>query len=225
MTSDSSGSVETHGTIANRERNAVMEVLISLLLGIGLSAAAGFRVFLPPLVLSVAGLYFGAPLPEQLSWLATDTAFLILLTATLLEIGAYYVPWLDNLLDALATPSSIAAGTAMTGLLLGGAGEMNPILQWSIALIAGGGTAATVQTATNALRLTSSVATGGLANPILATIENVMALITAVLAVLFPLPGGAGFSAGQMGPCLGNPPTADGHRAGLRLVLRKPGSR
>lgn len=161
-----------------------MDVLMSLLLGMGLSAACGFRVFLPPLVLSTAALYFGVPLPEQLSWMATDTAFLIFLTATLLEVGAYYVPWLDNALDTLATPGAVIAGTLITGSLIG---DLNPLLQWSLALIAGGGTAGAVQAATNSVRLASTATTAGLTNPVVSTVENALSAIVSTMAIIFPV--------------------------------------
>ncbi len=161
-----------------------MEVLMSLLLGIGLSAACGFRVFLPPLVLSTAALYFGVPLPDQLTWLATDTAFLAFLTATLLEIGAYYVPWLDNALDTVSTPGAVIAGTLITGSLIA---DLDPLLQWSLALIAGGGTAGAVQAATNSVRLASTATTAGIGNPIVATIENALSVFFSIMAIVFPV--------------------------------------
>lgn len=164
------------------------DLIAGLLLGIGLSAACGLRLFIPPLVLSGAGLYFGVPLPEQLQWLATDTAFFILLAATLVEIGAYYVPWLDNLLDNVAAPAAIIAGTLITSPFIGQLDpRMAPILQWTLALIAGGAAAGTVQSLTGATRLGSSVLTGGLANPVLATVENISSLVLSVLAILFPV--------------------------------------
>lgn len=163
-----------------------MELLASLLLGIGLSAACGMRLFIPPLVLSVAGLYFHLPLPEGITWLATFPAFYGLLTATLLEVGAYYVPWLDHLLDTLTTPVAVVAGTLITSSF---AGDLPPALKWGIALIAGGGAAGSVQMLTNTSRLASLATTAGLANPVVATIENGLALVFSVITVVFPLLG------------------------------------
>ena len=157
----------------------------SILLGVGLSAAAGFRVFVPMLMLSAASVYFGLPLPKAMHMLGTETAFMVLLAATLIEVGAYYVPWLDNFLDSIATPISIVAGTAMTGLFM--PTEVDPTVKWTIALIAGGGTAGLVQSTTNISRLTSSLATFGLANPIIATVEFVASVILSIFAVFLPV--------------------------------------
>lgn len=157
----------------------------SIILGICLSAACGFRVFLPLLVLSTATLYFDVPLPSQLDILQSETAFAVLLIATALEIGAYYVPWLDNALDNIATPVAIAAGTLLTNSFL--LEDMDPVVRWGVALIVGGGAAGAVQTTTNLTRLTSSIGTFGLANPVVATIENILALVMAVLTMTFPL--------------------------------------
>lgn len=157
----------------------------SIILGVCLSAACGFRVFLPPLVLSTAALYFGVPLPDQLAVLGHPTAFVVLLAATLFEIGAYYIPWLDNALDHIATPVAVIAGTLLTYSFL--IPDTDPVLRWGIALIVGGGAAGAVQATTNLSRLSSSALTFGLANPVIATIENVMALALSVLTVAFPV--------------------------------------
>ncbi len=160
------------------------ELMIGLLLGIGLSAAAGFRLFLPPLVLSAAGLYFHMPLPSQIQWMGTEAAFFIFLAATLFEIGAYYVPWLDNLLDHIATPAAVIAGTLITSPFIG---DLDPVWRWSLALLAGGTAAGAVQSLTHLTRLSSSLITGGLANPVIATVENILSLFLSISTLVFPV--------------------------------------
>lgn len=160
------------------------ELIAGLLVGVGLSAASGFRLFIPLLTLSIANLFFHLPLPPALYWLGSETAFFILVTATLFEIGAYYVPWLDNLLDTIATPLAMISGTLLTGAFVG---EMDPVWRWSLALLAGGTAAGTVQSITSGARLASSGLTAGLTNPILATAEGVLATIFSTLALLSPI--------------------------------------
>src|SRR5690606_2381562 len=119
-----------------REKGKAMNLLgatSSVILGICLSAGSGFRVFLPSLVLATAALYCGVPLPPQLEILNSETAFAVLLAATLAEIGAYYVPWLDNALDHIATPVAVIAGTLLTYSFL--IPDTDPVLRWGIALI------------------------------------------------------------------------------------------
>lgn len=164
----------------------VMETAIGLVIGIGLSAACGFRVFLPMLGFAIAAHVGWVNPTGHLAWIATWPALIALATATLIEIAAYYIPWLDNLLDTITTPLAIAAGIAVTASLTGG---MHPLLQWSLAVIAGGGVSGLVQGGTVALRAGSTATTGGLANPIISTLEWIAAALLTLCILLAPLLG------------------------------------
>jgi Domain of unknown function (DUF4126) len=166
-----------------------MELALSICLGIGLSAACGFRVFVPLLGMSAAALAGHVELAEGVAWMGTWPALACFLTATILEIGAYYVPWLDNLLDSIATPAAVVAGTIAMGSVVT---DMSPLMRWTLALIAGGGTAGLIQTATVALRGTSSATTGGLGNWVIATGELVAAIFATILSMLLPILAAAG---------------------------------
>jgi hypothetical protein len=96
------------------------------------------------------------------------------------------VPWVDNLLDALATPAAVAAGILLMASTLVDCG---PFLRWTLAVVAGGGTAALFQGLTTVARQVSSISTGGLGNPVLATVEGGSSALLAVLAVTLPLLG------------------------------------
>ncbi len=161
-----------------------METALSIFVGIGLSAACGFRVFVPFLLMSIAALSGHLSLAPGFEWIGTLYALLAFGTATVVEVLAYYVPWLDNLLDALATPLAIVAGTVATASIVG---DLSPFLKWSLALVAGGGTASLIQLATVALRGTSTATTGGLGNPVVATGELLGSVITTILAIVLPV--------------------------------------
>jgi hypothetical protein len=161
-----------------------METLLSICLGIGLSAACGFRVFVPLLVVGIASRAGHLQLAAGFDWMASDAALIAFGVATALEIAAYYVPWVDNLLDSIATPAAIVAGTIVTASVVTG---MSPMLKWSLAVIAGGGAAGIIQGATVVARGASSVTTGGLANPIFATIELGGSVFVSILAIVLPL--------------------------------------
>src|SRR5687768_9193598 len=163
---------------------STLDIVISLCLGLGLSAACGFRVFVPLLGLSVAAMADYLEPAAGWEWVGSWPALICLATATILEIGAYYVPWIDNALDSIATPAAVVAGTIAT---LAVVTDLPPLVKWSLALIAGGGIAGLIQAATVALRGTSSVATGGTANFAVATGELVLALVTTLLAILLPI--------------------------------------
>lgn len=152
--------------------------------GVGISAACGFRVFLPLFALSLAGYTGQVELAESIQFLATPGAMIALGTATALEIGAYYIPFLDNLLDSIATPAALVAGTFATGAYVE---EMTPVLQWAVALIAGGGSATAVQLTTTATRGGSTVSTGGFGNFIVSTGEAIGAIGMFLLAVFLPI--------------------------------------
>lgn len=164
-----------------------MHEIMALLIGIGLAAAAGLRVFLPLFGLSLAALLGGFNLSPEMQWLARPEAAVALGAATLFEIGAYYFPLVDHLLDAVAAPCAVLAGTLATAALLTGFDE--PGLKWALALIAGGGMAGLVQAGSMLARVTSTATTGGLGNPVVATGEWMGSLLLTVLAMLAPLLG------------------------------------
>jgi len=161
-----------------------MESFLSLLVGIGLSAACGFRVFVPLLVVSIASHTGHLHLSAGFEWMGSTAALIAFATATALEIAGYYVPWVDNLLDAIASPAAVIAGTLITASLVA---DMSPFLKWTLAVIAGGAVAGLVQGTTVLTRGASSAGTGGLANPILATAELGGSLITSFLSLVVPV--------------------------------------
>ena len=161
-----------------------MDIALALILGIGLSAAAGFRVFVPLLGMSIAAQAGHLELAAGFGWLSSPTVTIALGAATALEVGAYFIPWVDNALDTVATPAAVVAGTIMTASLLG---DMSPLLRWGLAVIAGGGVAGTVQGATVVARGTSAVTTAGLGNPLVALVELAASGVTTVLALAAPL--------------------------------------
>lgn len=163
-----------------------METFWSLAVGLGLAAACGFRVFLPLAGLGLAAAAGKVPLSDGFAWVATTPALIALGTATLVEIAGYYLPWVDHLLDMLATPVAVAAGILATGAVVT---DLPPVLKWALAVIGGGGFAGLLQGTTVAFRLKSAAATGGLANPIIATVELLGAVVTVCLAIFAPLVG------------------------------------
>ena len=161
-----------------------MEIIIGILLGISLSAACGFRVFVPFLVMSIASLSGNLTLAPGFEWIGSYPALVCFAVATGLEIAAYYVPWLDNILDTIATPAAIIAGIVVTASCVSG---MGPFLRWSVAVIAGGGAAGLVQGATVIIRAGSTATTGGLGNPAVSSAEAGGSVALASLAIAFPL--------------------------------------
>jgi hypothetical protein len=161
-----------------------METAIAVCIGIGLAAACGFRVFLPLLAVSVAARFGYLDVAAGFRWMTATPALIAFATATVLEILAYYVPWLDHLLDAIATPAAVVAGIVASASILV---DVPPYVRWTVAIVAGGGAAAGVQGSTVALRLKSAALTGGAGNPVVATIEWIGAALTSLLAIFVPV--------------------------------------
>jgi hypothetical protein len=160
------------------------ELITAIALGIGLAASAGFRVFIPMLVASIAAHFGILPVQEGFAWLGSWPAMICFGTATVIEIAAYYVPFVDNLLDTITTPLAVGAGTLLLTSVLP---IDNNMLKWTTGFIVGGGIASTIQSGTILTRLTSSTTTGGTANSIVATGEHAAAVSTSLLSLFIPL--------------------------------------
>jgi hypothetical protein len=163
---------------------SLTDAVLSIGIGIGLAAATGFRVFIPLLVLGITARLGWLPLSDGFSWLASVPAIASFSIATLVEIAAYYTPVIDNFLDFLAGPLAIVAGVITTAAVTT---DLPPVLRWSIAIVAGGGTAGLVQGMTSIVRLKSTVFTAGLGNFLVATFELIASLIASLIAILIPV--------------------------------------
>jgi hypothetical protein len=161
-----------------------METVVSICLGIGLSAACGFRVFVPLLVLSIASHTGHLPLAHGFEWVGTYPAMVTFAVATCVEIAGYYIPWVDHLLDVLATPAAVLAGVLVSASL---ATDVSPLLKRTLAIIAGGGAAGLVQGTTVLTRGLSTATTGGFGNFLVSTLELVLALLVSLLTLVVPV--------------------------------------
>jgi hypothetical protein len=161
-----------------------METIISICLGIGLAASVGFRVFLPLFALSLASYFNVWELNSSWLWVGSLTAVIIFGVATIIEILGYYIPLVDNLLDTIAIPLATVAGTAV---MMSTVSDLSPVITWALAIIAGGGTAATIKSAAGASRITSTVTTAGFGNPLVSTIETGTSIIMSIFSIFLPI--------------------------------------
>ena len=159
----------------------VVQTLLSLSLGLGLAAACGFRVFIPPLMMGVGSRLDLYKLEGSFVWVDDTWAIAIFAVATLLEIGGYFIPWIDNLLDAVATPAAIIGGVFVTSASL--EGELDPSAQWTLSVIAGGSVSGVIQLGTVATRAISTGTTGGLTNPIISLLEAVASILCILISL------------------------------------------
>lgn len=161
-----------------------LDLPLSIVLGVALAAATGFRIFLPMLVVSIAAYTGHLPLDDNFAWLATPSALITLTAATLAEILAYYVPAVDNLLDVLAGPTAVVAGMVVSAAVMT---NVPPLVKWAAVVIAGGGVAGLTQGVTTMLRAKSTILTGGAGNVVISTAELGGALLVSLLALATPL--------------------------------------
>lgn len=161
-----------------------LQTFLGVLTGLGLSAACGFRVFVPMLVAAIAVRAGAIHVSADFAWIGSVPAIACFGAATVFEIAGYYLPGVDHFLDVIATPAAIVAGTLLTASFVT---DIAPWMRWSFALIAGGGLAATVQLATVATRGVSMLTTFGLGNPVVATAELGAATFVSVAAAVVPI--------------------------------------
>ena len=161
-----------------------METMLSVFIGVGLAAACGFRIFVPLLIMSIAALTGQLALSPEFSWIATYPALAAFTIATIFEVAAYYIPWVDNLLDTIAIPAATVAGTIV---MASAVSDVSPFLQWSLAVIVGGGVAGTVQGFTSITRIASTATTGGVGNPVVSTVEAGGSIVMSILAITLPI--------------------------------------
>ena len=159
-------------------------LVLSIFLGLGLSSAVGFRIFVPALITSAAAYFGKIELAEGMMWMGSLPALVTFGAATVLEIGAYYIPVVDNVLDAVAAPAAAICGTLLMGSTIV---EMEPLIKWPIRVIAGGGMAAAVHTGSASVRAASTGLTAGLGNPVVSTVETIIATILSILSIVLPI--------------------------------------
>jgi hypothetical protein len=161
-----------------------VDFVLSICAGVALAAACGFRVFVPLLALGIGTAAEVVNPGESMRWVGSAPALVGFGVATALEVGAYYIPWLDHALDTIASPGAIAGGVLAVAVVMP---DTHPVVKWTAAAIAGGGSAGVVQAGTVLTRAFSGATTGGLGNPVVATVELVCSIVLAVLAILVPI--------------------------------------
>ena len=160
------------------------ETLLSIFLGIGLAASVGFRLFIPLFALSLAAHLNLLELNESWEWISSLTVLVTLGIATIVEVLAYYIPLVDNLLDTVTVPLAAIAGTAV---MLSTIVDLSPFMTWALSIIAGGGAAVAIAGTSSVVRLTSTGTTAGLGNPIISILETVTSILITVISLFIPI--------------------------------------
>jgi hypothetical protein len=157
---------------------------MAFFVGIGLSATCGFRIFVPLLGMSIANHAGYITLSHGFEWIGSWPATIAFAVAMIVEVIAYYIPWVDNLLDTIATPAAVVAGAITTASMFG---DISPLLRWPLAIIAGGGVAGLIQGSSLLVRGTSAVTTAGAGNPVVSTGELLASIVGTVVSIVLPI--------------------------------------
>ncbi len=161
---------------------SLIAFVASLILGVSLAAACGLRAFLPLFVAGMAARLGFVDLGEAFQWLCATPCLLALGVGVVVELLADKVPFLNHLLDLIATPVRTGAGMLVV------AATLVDVPTWIVALLAlivGGGIALTVHLARAGMRVTSTAASAGAATPAVSLLEDVVAAVVAVCSVVF----------------------------------------
>ena len=165
------------------------EPIAAVIVGLLLSLSAGVRITLPLLAVNLLAVYHEITLPQNVAWLGTQSTLIILAAACAAETITHFIPAAGTWIKAMATPLAFAAGTLLMAVPLG---DKNPLYQWTLAAVLGGGTATLAHlgvTGVRAMTAPANVATLGLFGIIWNIGECLVSLLLAGLGGLCVLAG------------------------------------
>ncbi|HEY0257726.1 MAG TPA: DUF4126 domain-containing protein [Candidatus Methylacidiphilales bacterium] len=125
------------------------EPIAAVIVGLLLSVAAGVRIMLPLLAVNLLAFYHVILLPDNMAWLGSEPTLIILTVAAVTETVIHFIPAAGTGLKAMATPLAFVAGTLLMAVPLA---DKNPIYQWTLATIVGGGVATLAHLGVTGLR-------------------------------------------------------------------------
>lgn len=164
----------------------ILQIVIQVLLGVALSAVCGYRIFVPFLAMGIAGMAGYIQFADGFAWISSWPALLVFGVATIVEIAAYFIPHLDNILNAIALPAGAVAGAVVAASVIS---DMDPMLKWTLAIIAGGGAATVTGLLSNGAHQLSTAVSAGFANPIVSAAESAGTVAASVISIAMPIVG------------------------------------
>ncbi|MCC7267942.1 MAG: DUF4126 domain-containing protein [Caulobacteraceae bacterium] len=163
-----------------------MDLLLGICLALGLSAASGFRVFLPLLAIALADRFgfSGISLGPDFAWASSNMALTALIGATVLEFVADKIPVIDNAIDSVGVFIRPFIGAAVGYAAMQ---QADPALAPLVAIIASGITTTPISLMKATGRGISTATTAGLSSPVISLSEDVLSFLAIGLAFLFPI--------------------------------------
>ncbi|MBP6015698.1 MAG: DUF4126 domain-containing protein [Candidatus Promineofilum sp.] len=165
----------------------MIEAISGLSAAFGLSGSAGLNAYIPLLLVALAARFpMGDPLvklqaPYDLmgSWWAIGLLAVLLVV----EIVADKIPAVDTVNDGIQTFVRPAAGAILFAGSTNVISDIHPVLALGAGLLVAGGVHATKTVA----RPVVTVTTAGVGNPIVSTLEDIVALVVSLLALVLPI--------------------------------------
>ena len=165
----------------------MFEAISGLSAAFGLSGSAGLNAYIPLLLVALAARF---PMSDPLvklqppfdllgSWWAIGLIAVLLVV----EIVADKIPAVDSVNDAIQTFIRPAAGAILFAGSANVITDIHPILALGSGLLVAGGVHATK----TAARPVVTVTTGGVGNPVVSTLEDIVAFVVSLLAILLPI--------------------------------------
>ncbi|MBX3048032.1 MAG: DUF4126 domain-containing protein [Anaerolineales bacterium] len=162
----------------------MIEILTNIGTAFGLSSSAGLNAYLPLLIVALTAKYttlikLNQPWDLMTNWWVIG----VLAVLVVIEITVDKIPAVDTVNDVLQSVGRPAAGAILFASSSGAVGELHPIL----ALIAGLFLAGGVHAVKTAARPAVTASTLGTGNWLVSLVEDVVVLVSAILAILVPL--------------------------------------
>ena len=165
----------------------MFEAISGLSAAFGLSGSAGLNAYIPLLLVALAARFpmsdplvkLQAPFDLLGSWWAIGLIAVLLVV----EIVADKIPAVDTVNDTIQTFIRPAAGAILFAGSANVITDVHPILALGSGLLVAGGVHATK----TAARPVVTVTTGGIGNPIVSTLEDIVAFVVSLLAILLPI--------------------------------------
>jgi hypothetical protein len=158
--------------------------VIEVLSAFGLSAATGLNAYLPLLIVGLLA-RFTDLITLKAPWNALENTWVLAILAILLIIETIVdkIPAADTLNDAIQTFIRPAAGAILFAAGSNVISDISPVL----AMICGILVAGSVHAAKATARPVITAATGGLGNPVISVVEDVVSGVSAFISIVLPV--------------------------------------
>lgn len=161
-----------------------MDAVTQILAGFGLAGAAGLNAWLPLLIVGLAARFTNLiTLHEPYNLLSEPIVLLVLALLLGIEIFADKIPAIDSINDVIHTLIRPTAGAILFAANANAVSDMNPVLALVLGLLAAGSVHAVKASTRPAITAT----TGGLLNPLVSIIEDVVSAVVTILALIAPV--------------------------------------